>query len=89
MHRDNEYIGCLSGVITKVGNDLTGAVSLISGELSASVTRVGKGLSGTISIICTTNRDSYLRVTPDTVWLTPDMISGEFDIYSNVIWQID
>lgn len=32
---------------------------------------------------------SYLDVQPDYVWLTPDMLSGEFDIYSNVVWKID
>ena len=89
MHRDNEYIGCLSASVTKVGKGLSGTIDLIGGELSASVTKVGKGLSGTITIVCSTNRDSYLRVTPDTVWLTPDMISGEFDIYSNVSWKIE
>lgn len=31
----------------------------------------------------------YLDVQPDYVWLTPDMLSGEFDIYSNVVWKID
>lgn len=32
---------------------------------------------------------SYLDVQPNYVWLTPDMLSGEFDIYSNVVWKID
>ena len=57
--------------------------------LSGSVTRVGNCLSGNISLVCTTNRNSYLRVSPDVVWLTPDMLSGEFEIYSNVVWRID
>lgn len=40
-------------------------------------------------VICSVGGGSYLRVVPDVVWLTPDMLSGEFDIYSNVIWKID
>lgn len=31
----------------------------------------------------------YLRVSPNVVWLTPDMLSGEFNIRSNVAWKID
>lgn len=32
---------------------------------------------------------AYLRVSPNVVWLTPDMLSGEFNIRSNVAWKID
>lgn len=59
------------------------------GCLSGSVTRVGQGLSGSVTLVCSVNKDAYLRVVPDVVWLTPDMLSGEFDIYSNVVWKID
>jgi hypothetical protein len=43
----------------------------------------------TAYLICTINKESYLKVNPDYVWLTPDMLSsGEFDIISNVNWNI-
>lgn len=38
--------------------------------------------------VCTTHSE-YLTVTPNIVWLTPDMLNGEFDIHSNVSWRID
>ena len=38
--------------------------------------------------VCASHSE-YLTVTPNMVWLTPDMLSGEFDIYSNVSWKID
>lgn len=41
------------------------------------------------SVICTINSSSYLNVSTDTLWLTPDMIAEEFEIYSNVKWIID
>ena len=83
------HIGCLSGSVTRVGQGLSGSVSRIGSELCGSVTRVGQGLSGSVTLVCSVNKDAYLRVVPDVVWLTPDMLSGEFDIYSNVVWKID
>lgn len=41
-------------------------------------------------VVCSSNHPSaYLQVSTDTLWLTPDMLSEEFDIYSNVSWRID
>lgn len=78
------HIGCLSGSVTRVGGD--GSESM---GLSGSVTRVDGGLRGYASLVCSVNKDAYLNVVPDVVWLTPDMLSGEFDIYSNMAWRID
>lgn len=42
------------------------------------------------SIVCSINTDSFLRVNPDVLWLTPDMLaSSEFNIVSNVNWVIN
>jgi hypothetical protein len=41
------------------------------------------------SIRCSYIDDKYLQVTPNIVWLTPDTVGGEFDIFSNVVWKID
>lgn len=44
----------------------------------------------TCSIICSINDISFLRVQPDYVWLTPDILSSsEFEIISNVNWIIN
>ena len=84
MYGCNCHIGCLSGRITRVGSD--------GGEnfgLSGRITRVGSDITGYVSLVCSVNKDAYLRVSTDVVWLTPDMLSEEFDIYSNVVWKID
>jgi hypothetical protein len=70
--------GCLSGEVTRLGQRLSGEVK-----------RIGCGLTGYISIICTTNKDVYLNVSKNVLWLTPDMLGEEFNIYSNVNWKIE
>lgn len=40
-------------------------------------------------ILCSATNESYLQVIPNIVWLTPDTIGEEFDIFSNVVWKID
>lgn len=43
----------------------------------------------TCGVLCTVNSDSYLRVTPDTIWLASGILdSAEFNIYANVTWEI-
>lgn len=81
--------GCLSGEITRVGQGLTGEVRRIGGGLTGEVKKIGSELTGYISLVCTANRDAYLNISTDVLWLTPDMIGEEFDIYSNVNWKID
>lgn len=83
------HIGCLTGSVTRIGEGLRGTVIIVNEQLTGSVTRIGDGIKGCVSYVCTTNRDAYLKIDPDVVWLTPDMLSGEFDIYSNVVWRID
>lgn len=64
-------------------------VDIPKDRILATALRVGSGLKIYASVVCSVNKDAYLRVSPDVVWLTPDMIGGEFDIYSNVVWRID
>ena len=42
-------------------------------------------------LVCSSvSGEHYLRVEPNTLWLTPDAFNGvDFDIYSNVIWNIE
>ena len=83
------HVGCLSGSLLRRGDGLKGSILLMGESLSGSLLRRGEGLRGGLSLVCSVNKDAYLRVVPDVVWLTPDMLSGEFDIYSNVVWKID
>lgn len=39
--------------------------------------------------VCSIALKHYLNVTPNIVWLTRDMLSSEFNIISNVTWQIN
>ena len=77
MYGHNDNIGCLTVSAYRVGDGLN-----VKGN------RVGDGLNVFCCVVCTVNKVSYLRVDPDYVWLTPDMLSGEFDIVSNVNWNI-
>lgn len=81
--------GCLSGEITRVGRGLSGEVRRIGGGLTGEVRKVGGELTGYISLVCSVSKDAYLNVSTDVLWLTPDMLGEEFDIYSNVNWKID
>lgn len=65
------------------------SASVLNPLLNVSVMDITSRLKVYVSIVCSVGGDSYLRVSPDYVWLTPDMLSGEFDIYSNVNWKID
>ena len=82
-------MSCLNGSLTRMGERLTGEVLRLGEELRGSLTRMGERLTGYVSVVCTSNRDAYLVVTKDTLWLTPDMIAEQFDIYSNVNWKIE
>lgn len=89
------HIGCLTGSITRIGKEFEGVVTQIGSGgipslgISGSISRVASGFNGYVSMVCSTNRDAYLSVSTDVLWLTPDMLGEEFDIYSNVNWRID
>ena len=72
------HIGCLSGEVKRIGSELNGFV-----------TRAYSELTGNVNCVCTLNKDAYLRVSTEVLWLTPDMLGEDFDIYSNVDWRID
>lgn len=58
-------------------------------RLIASIEPIRSKIQVSYSIRCSYIDDKYLYVTPNIVWLTPDTVSGEFDIFSNVVWKID
>lgn len=94
MYGCNHSIGCLSVSAWRADSGLnvtaSRADSLKEEGIEVSACRIGGGLKVTAGIICSVNKDAYLRVVPDVVWLSPDELAyGEFDIYSNVVWKID
>lgn len=70
-------MGCLSVNIRDEGQHLNVGVKMVNPPLSVSC-----------SLVCDVNSEFYLYVEPDVIWLTPDMVSEEFDIRSNVRWVI-
>lgn len=92
-------MGCLEVKATLLNLPVVVGISLLSGiECSASVLNpplnisvmdITPKLKVSGHLVCSVGGGSYLRVVPNTVWLTPDILSGEFDIYSNVVWRID
>lgn len=89
MQRSENDIGCLQGSIDRVSVGLSGGVQRISEGLQGEISRVSGGIEGYISLVCTVSRDAYLRVSTDVLWLSPEMLGEEFDIYSNLNWKID
>lgn len=76
-------------IANRIGNTFKVEANPINKELNLSVRPIGKKILVTCSLICTINKSAYLNVNPDYVWLTPDMLaSGEFEIISNVNWNI-
>lgn len=73
----------------KIGKSIQCEAEILNKKLNISVSRLGERLNVSTHLICTINKSAYLNVNPDYVWLTPDMLSsGEFDIISNVNWNI-
>ena len=89
MYGSDDNLGCLQGSIERVGKGLNGNISRLGKGLRGGVERIGRGQSGNIGLVCYSDRDAYLRISTDTIWLTPDVISEEFDIISNVVWIIN
>lgn len=89
MDRGNNHIGCLEVSCFKIGAPLEVSAFRLGNPLGVSCFKIGAPLEVGCFVVCSVNRDPYLSVRPDVVWLTPDMISGEFGIYSNVDWRID
>lgn len=83
-----DTIRCLSVSAFKISESIEAVANRIGDDLSASAYRLGEKLRVTCSLVCTVEKNFYLDVVPDYVWLSPDMLSGEFDIISNARWEI-
>lgn len=79
MYRCSGYIDeCISVSCQEIGN------------IDISCRCLDEKINVSCSIVCSINTDSFLRVNPDILWLTPDILaSSEFNIISNVNWAIN
>lgn len=80
---------CLQVSASLASESLNVSACRAGAALSVGASRIGSGLRVTAGIVCTVNRDAYLRVVPDVVWLDSSTVGGEFEIYSNIIWIIE
>lgn len=79
----------LSVKSNRIDGKINVSASIVNDRLNVSAKPIGKRIIVTCSLVCSVSKDSYLNVNPDYVWLTPDMLaSGEFEIISNVNWNI-
>lgn len=73
----------------RIGGSINLSANIFNESLNILVKPIDKRVIVTCSLICTINKTPYLNVNPDYVWLTSDMLaSGEFDIITNVNWNI-
>lgn len=87
VETSNLTIG-LSASAYKIRESIKATAYRIGEDFTASANRLGDKLRITCSLVCTVEKNFYLDVVPDYVWLSPDMLSGEFDIISNTRWEI-
>ena len=92
MHKYSNQLkeGCLSVKVTQVRDPITVGIEDIGEHIQCKATDAAEHLQVCCSLVCGVNTTGkYLNVAPMVVWLTPDMLSGEFNIYSNTEWVIN
>lgn len=84
-------MGCIVASGRRVGQSLRARAERVGESLKASAKRVGGNLRVTAGLVCSTSSvDAFLKVSPDTVWLTPsNSFSADFMIVSNVSWRVE
>ena len=66
------------------------SVSVLNPPLNISTNKVSQSLNIKCGLVCSVGSGYYLRVSSETVWLSPDELANvAFDIYSNVSWEIN
>lgn len=82
--------GCLSVKVTQIRDPIVARIEDVGENIECKVADAAEHLQVCCSLVCGVNTtDKYLNVAPTAVWLTPDMLSGEFNIYSNTDWVIN
>lgn len=92
-------MSCIDVSIRRIGEDINVSVGKIGGievscfnahqPIQVKVRSLYNELNITCGLVCSTGQGYYLRVVPDTVWLSPEeMSSATFDIFSNDTWKI-
>jgi hypothetical protein len=80
---------CLDVSCRLVKSILRADVQLQNSLLRVSYSGCNVPLQASALLICSVNDNYFLYVEPDVVWITEGMLSGEFEIVSNVSWKIE
>lgn len=71
-------------------SDVAGSVKIISDMVIGCADVIHNQIIGQVGIICMPSTELFIKVTPEMVWLTADMLSdGEFIVASNTDWIIE
>lgn len=79
----------LIATVSIIGEGLKTNIGIVDEYLVATISRIGGNLKANVGIICTPNTDVYLFVEPEVIWLTPDTVSADFMVRSNIKWIIE
>lgn len=83
-------MSCLSARVTLIPQELNASVKLTQERVSARVIDAAEHLRASVGLLCGFVKTDYLNVRPTVVWLTPEnLFTGDFDIESNVEWEIE
>ena len=85
----SSYSGCIIADVTWVKSNIDVTVESDTNNLKPVIKFLNNPLRVTCSLVCSANKEQYLIVDPTFVWITPETLSGEFNIYSNIFWKID
>lgn len=90
MYGCSGHIECVTVWAMEVDSMPTAFAYSLDDRVSVSVCSIEKDIEVFCSVLCTYDGSFFLNVNPNYVWLTPDELSsGDFEIYSNVIWSIN
>lgn len=83
-------MGCIVASVERIGEGIGLSTSRVGDGVSLAVKRIGSNPTLTVSIVCSLAEASYLKVSPDVVWLVPDNgFSADFAVVSNKDWIVE
>ena len=83
-------MGCIVASVERIGEGVSLSTSRVGDGVSLAVERIGESLNLSVGIVCSMAEASYLKVSPDVVWLVPDNgFSADFVVVSNKDWIVE
>lgn len=83
-------MGCIVASVERIGEGIRLSTSRVGDGVSLAVKRIGSNPTLTVSIVCSLAEVSYLKVSPEVVWLVPENgFSADFVVVSNKNWIVE